>query len=59
MKKRYGQAVRIPTKIPPNKWPKPIERFSTPRCAMEVSYRSFHILDHGELQQGKYEEEKQ
>ena len=59
MKRFNGQAVKMQSKIPPNKWPKPIERFSTPRCAMEVSYRSFHIHDHGELQQGKYEEEKE
>jgi len=56
-KKRYALGMKQ-SKINPMKSPKEIQQFSTPRCAMKVSY--CHLLNHelGRCQEGKYEEER-
>ena len=46
------------SKIPPITSPKESKRFSSPRCAMEDSYRQPLMLEPGNCQEGKYEEEK-
>jgi len=47
------------SKIPPIKTPKDIEQFSTPRCAMKVSYCHLVIRELRRCQEGKYEEEEE
>ena len=47
-----------PSKIPPGTSPKEGTQFSTPRCAMEVSYCRPVILELRHRKEGKYEEEE-
>ncbi|PSS25603.1 hypothetical protein M430DRAFT_25382 [Amorphotheca resinae ATCC 22711] len=49
---------RVQSKIPPVTSPKGSKRFSSPRCAMEDSYRQPLILELGRCQEGKYDFER-
>ena len=56
--KRNSTTTVEETKIPLRSAPKDRQRVLIPRCAMEISSRRHHNLEHGHRQEGKYEEEK-
>jgi hypothetical protein len=57
--KRLRRKSWMPSKIPPGTSPKEGTQFSTPRCAMEVSYCRPVMLELRYRKEGKYEEEKE